>query len=72
MSERETQINLAHSEVYAGLSVIWFTVIEYEDQILPEDFTIIEGQIQFARDHVDALRDIAQKADYESSISFCV
>jgi len=34
MSEREAQINLAHSEIYTGLSVIWFTVIEYEDCFL--------------------------------------
>ena len=62
MKKRETKINLAHSEIYAGLSVIWFLVIEYEELFSVEDFAKIEEQVQFAKEHADLLAEVARRS----------
>ncbi|NVK19635.1 MAG: hypothetical protein HWE30_13125 [Methylocystaceae bacterium] len=46
MENRESQINLALSEIYGGLSVIRFLAEEYEGKIDTDDLTLFENNVR--------------------------
>ena len=59
MENQAEKIDLAHSEILAGLSVVLFIVMEYEDQISTKDFFKIKEQVYFAKGHADELQRLA-------------
>ena len=60
MNKRESQINLALSEIYGGLSVIRFLAEEYEGKIEADDLTLFENNVLLAKKYADELAEIAR------------
>ncbi|GGF75625.1 hypothetical protein GCM10011332_32030 [Terasakiella brassicae] len=60
MENRESQINLALSEIYGGLSVIRFLTEEYEGKINTDDLTLFENNVLLAKKYADELAEIAR------------
>ncbi|GGF76062.1 hypothetical protein GCM10011332_32550 [Terasakiella brassicae] len=60
MRNRESKINLALSEIYAGLSVIRFLAEEYEGKIETDDLALFDAQVLHAKKYADELAVMAR------------